>query len=71
MRSLNKLDFYGRKKGKQHRSSANSIQVQGDAESVNIAQPQYPLVDSIALEIRTHLEDAKDEMTVLQRQYEQ
>ena len=45
--------------------------MQKDADSVNMAPPQYPLVDSIALEIRTHLEDAKDEMTVLQRQYEQ
>ena len=66
-RSLNRLDAFGRKSTKPKK--ANNL-ITGDAKPmVEIedyrANNAYPIMDSIGLEIRTHLEEAKQEITIL------
>ena len=64
-RGLQKLDFYGRKKGKAAPIAKPSKLPKQDSKIKRDCC--YPLMDSIALEIRAHLEEAKGEITVLQR----
>ena len=69
--SLSRLDFYGRKTNPIKRGSVGRQLGEGiTAGQKSGNQGQYvgtPLMDSIMLEIRTHLEEAKQEITILQR----
>ena len=72
MRSLDKLDFYGKKRPQRvkQRPQINRQQFFDTEASYQSRENAYvgtPLMDSIMLEIRTHLEEAKEDITILQR----
>ena len=81
MRSIDKLDFYGRKQGgggaakmripNAKQSVISSHQGNGSSSKMMYHESGTPLMENIQLEIRSHMEDAKHEITILQRQYEQ